>query len=94
MKKTFLTLLMVLFVMTASSQQIYNVKTSDKADGKFEQSIGTITLAGEVLSGMKTGTWVENFPNTELPHFIIQYSEGKKRRRCNGIFINSCSLGG
>ena len=84
MKKTFLTLLIMMsFMMAASAQQIYNVKTSDKADGKIEQSIGTINLTGEVLNGMKTGTWVENYPNTELPHFIIQYSEGKK----NGLFL-------
>ena len=50
MKKTFLILMMMSFVMTASAQQIYNVKTSDKADGRIEQSIGTITLTGEVLN--------------------------------------------
>ena len=83
MKKTFLILMMMSFVMTASAQQIYNVKTSDKADGRIEQSIGTITLTGEVLNGMKNGTWIENFPNTELPHYIIQYQEGKK----NGLYM-------
>lgn len=84
MRKTLLALsIMMSFVMTASAQNIYNVKTSDKSDGKMQQNIGTINLVGEVLNGMKTGTWVENFPNTELPHFIIQYSEGKK----NGLFI-------
>ncbi|MBR5603801.1 MAG: hypothetical protein IKW51_06295 [Bacteroidales bacterium] len=84
MKKTFLTLMVVmLFVTTVSAQQIYNVKTSDKADGRMEHSIGTITLTGEVLNGMKTGTWIENFPNTELPHYIIQYQEGKK----NGLYM-------
>ena len=84
MKKTLFTLLiMVLFAATASSQQIYNVKTSDRADGKLEQSIGNISVTGEVINGMKTGTWVENFPSKEMPHFIIQYKEGKK----NGLFL-------
>ena len=83
MKKTLLILMMMSFVMTASAQQIYNVKTSDKADGMMEQNIGTIKLSGEVLNGLKTGTWVENFPNTELPHYIIQYLEGKK----NGLYL-------
>lgn len=84
MKKTLLIIMiMMMSVMTVSAQQIYNVKTSDRADGRIEQNIGTIKLTGEVLDGMKTGSWTENFPNTELPHYIIQYKEGKK----NGLFL-------
>ena len=84
MKKTLFTLLILMMLATtASSQQIYNVKTSDKADGMMEQSVGNIKLTGEVLNGMKSGTWVENHPNTELPHYIIQYVDGKK----NGLYM-------
>ena len=59
----------MMLATTASSQQIYNIKTSDRADGKMEQSMGNISVTGEVLNGMKTGTC------KEMPHFIIQYQE-------------------
>lgn len=74
---------MLLLAVTTFSQQIYNIKVNDKADGVFEQYYGTIKITGEVLDGMKTGSWVENHPNSELPHYIIQYKEGKK----NGLFL-------
>lgn len=74
---------MISLGVAASSQQIYNTKTVDKADGKFEQSIGNVKITGEVFGGKKVGTWVENFPSMELPHYIIQYQAGKK----NGLFL-------
>ena len=83
MKKIFLTLVMMLFVVTAFSQHIYNTKVSDKSDGTFEQYYGNIQVCGEVLNGMKDGSWVENHPGSELPHYIIQYKEGKK----NGLYL-------
>ncbi|MBQ8223510.1 MAG: toxin-antitoxin system YwqK family antitoxin [Bacteroidales bacterium] len=83
MKKIILTLSMMLFVIATYSQQIYNLKTSDFPDGKYEKYIGTIRVTGEVLNGMKEGSWVENHPNTDLPHYIIQYEEGKK----DGLYL-------
>lgn len=74
---------MMLFVTTAFSQQIYNVRVSLMADGKFEQKYGTIKVGGDVLNGMKDGNWIENHPNSDIPHFIIQYKEDKK----NGLFL-------
>lgn len=78
MKKIFFTLSMMLFAMTAFSQQIYNIKVTDRQDGVFEHYYGTVKVTGNILNGMKDGSWVENHPNSELPHFIIQYKEGKK----------------
>ena len=78
MKKIFFTLSMMLFAMTAFSQQIYNIKVTDRHDGVFEHYYGTVKVTGNILNGMKEGSWVENHPNSELPHFIIQYKEGKK----------------
>ena len=83
MKKLFFTLAMMLFAMTAFSQQIYNIKVSDRQDGGFEQYYGMIKVTGIVLNGMKDGSWVENHPNSDMPHFIIQYKEGKR----NGLYL-------
>lgn len=83
MKKIILTLSMMLFVVVASSQQIYNLKTSGFQNGKYEKYIGTIRVTGDVLNGMKEGSWVENHPDSDLPHYIIQYKEGKK----DGLYL-------
>ena len=83
MKKTFFTLVMMLFVMTAFSQQIYNVRVSSMADGMFEQMYGTIKVSGNVVNGMKDGAWVETHSNTELPHYIIHFKEDKK----DGLYL-------
>ena len=66
---------MMLFVMTAFSQQIYGVRVSTMADGMFEQMYGSIKVSGNVVNGMKDGAWVETHPNTELPHYIIHFKE-------------------
>lgn len=78
MKRIIFAFTIMMFAAVAFSQQIYNIKTSDVQDGRYEKYFGTIKVEGEVLNGMKNGTWVENHPNTDLPHFIIQYKDGKK----------------
>ena len=83
MKRIFVTISILLSAMTAFSQQIYNIKTSDTEDGRYEQYFGTIKVSGNVLNGMKDGSWVENHPNSDIPHFIIQYKEGKK----DGLYL-------
>ena len=83
MKKIILSLAMMMFAVTAFSQQIYNIRVSSMEDGTFEQMYGTIKVYGDVLNGMKDGAWVENHPNTDLPRFIINYKEDKK----NGLFL-------
>ena len=83
MKKIFLTLAMMLFVMTAFSQQIYNVRVSSMSDGTFEQMYGAVKVYGGVLNGKKDGVWVENHPNSEIPHYIIGYREDKK----DGVYL-------
>ena len=52
-------------------------------DKTFEQQYGTIKVTGDVLNKMKDGSWVETHPNSDIPHFIIQYKEDKK----DGIFM-------
>lgn len=83
MKKIILTLAMMMFVVAASSQQIYNVRVSSMADGVFEQMYGAIKVYGNVLNGMKDGAWVENHPNTDVPRYIIHYREDKK----DGLYL-------
>lgn len=83
MKKVIFTITMMLLVMTAFSQQIYNIKVDAKADGPYDESLGTIRITGEVLNGQRHGTWTEYHSNTELPHYIIQYNDGKK----DGLYI-------
>ena len=77
MKKIICAFVMMLFVTTAFTQQIYNVRVSTMADGIFEQYYGAVKVSGDVMNGMKEGSWVENHPNSDIPHFIIQYKEDK-----------------
>ena len=51
---------------------------NDKPDGAFVTNNKGIKIYGQVLDGMKTGTWTETHASTELPHFIIQYANDKK----------------
>ena len=83
MKKIILALAMMVFAVTAFSQQIYNIRVSSMEDGGFEQMYGAIKVYGDVLNGMKDGAWVENHPSTDVPRFIIHYKEDKK----NGLFL-------
>lgn len=83
MKKIFLTLVIMVFAVTAFSQHIYNVRVSLMEDGIFEKIYGTIKVSGNVLGGKKDGAWIETHPNTEIPHFIIHYKEDNK----NGLFL-------
>ena len=83
MKRIIFTSIIMMFAVAAFSQQIYNIKVSDRQDGTFEQYYGTVKVTGNILNGMKEGSWVENHPNSELPHFIIQYKEGKK----DGLYL-------
>ena len=83
MRNFLLTLLFFMSSVVVFSQQMESVTVKGKPDGKFEQSYGTIKITGEVLNEQKTGTWIETHPNTELPHFIVQYADGKK----NGLFL-------
>lgn len=83
MKRIVIAIAMFVFALTTFSQQIYSIKVTDMPDGSYQQNFGTIKVYGEVLNGMKEGTWVENFPNADLPHFIIQYKNGKK----DGIYM-------
>ena len=83
MKKIICAFVMMLFVTTAFTQQIYNVRVSTMADGIFEQYYGAVKVSGDVMNGMKEGSWVENHPNSDIPHFIIQYKEDKK----DGLYL-------
>lgn len=78
MKRFIITFFMAFINVAAFSQQIYNVRVSSMADGAFEQYYGAVKVTGDVMNGMKEGLWIENHPNAELPHFIIQYKEDKK----------------
>ena len=78
MKKIICAFVMMLFVTKAFTQQIYNVRVSTMADGIFEQYYGAVKVSGDVMNGMKEGSWVENHPNSDIPHFIIQYKEDKR----------------
>lgn len=90
MKRIVFTFTIMMFAVTVFSQQIYNIKTSDVQSGKYEQYYGTIKVSGEVLNGLKVGAWVESHPNTDLPHFIIQYKDGKK----DGLYLEFDKQGG
>lgn len=83
MKRVFLISLLLTSCLSVFSQAVETFNVSDKADGVLEHNIGSIAISGTVLNGLKTGTWVENHPDKDLPHFIIQYKEGKK----DGLFI-------
>ena len=74
---------MILFAVSAFSQQIYKIKLDNIADGLYEEMFGSVKITGEVANGMKQGTWTEYHSNTDLPHYIIQYKDGKK----DGLYI-------
>lgn len=74
---------MMLFVTTAFSQYIYNVRVSSMADGSFEQYYGNVKVVGDVMNGMKDGNWIENYPNSDMPRYIIQYKEDKR----DGLYL-------
>ena len=76
MKKYLMTLLMMMFIMPAFSQQILKVKVDKKTDGTYDEYLGTMRITGEVLNGQKNGTWTECHPGSDMPHYIIQYKEG------------------
>lgn len=83
MKKVVVTLLMMMFCLAGTSQQILKVKADVKQDGAYEEMLGNIKITGEVMNGMKNGTWTEYHPNLDLPHYIIQYKEDKR----DGLYI-------
>ena len=83
MKKVIITILMAMMNVVAFTQQVYNVRVSSMADGRFEQYYGAVKVSGDVLNGMKDGNWIENHPNSDIPHFIIQYKEDKK----DGLYL-------
>ncbi len=83
MKKTILTITMILFAVSAFSQQIYKIKLDNIADGLYEEMFGSVKITGEVANGMKQGTWTEYHANMEMPHYIIQYNNDKK----DGLYI-------
>lgn len=83
MKKVIITILMAMMNVVAFTQQVYNVRVSSMADGIFEQYYGAVKVSGDVLNGMKDGNWIENHPNSDIPHFIIQYKEDKK----DGLYL-------
>ena len=78
MKKIICAFVMMLYVTTAFSQYIYNVRVSTMAGGVFEQYYGNIKVVGDVMNGMKEGNWIENYPNSDIPRYIIQYKEDKR----------------
>ena len=83
MKKVIITILMAMMNVVAFTQQIYNVRVSSMADGIFEQQYGAVKVSGDVMNGMKDGNWIENHPNSDIPHFIIQYKEDKR----DGLYL-------
>ncbi len=82
-RKVIFTLAIALSCMTVFAQRIDIINVSAKPDGKYLEDGGDIVIEGEVLNGNKTGTWIQMHPRTELPHFIIQYKDGKK----DGLFL-------
>lgn len=83
MKKHFLTCIMLILCISGFSQKIDKIDLNGKPDGKYVEKIGGVEISGDVLDGMKTGTWVETHPQTELPHYIIQYKNDQK----DGLFL-------
>ena len=86
-QKTMLRILIFLFLsafsVVLSAQNIDDVDVSRKPDGEYVGQYKGVMVSGKVCKGQKTGTWVENHANSELPHFIIQYA-GNVR---DGLFI-------
>lgn len=83
MKRIVIISLLLLSTLSMSSQIVETLDIEKNQDGMFEQSVGSVSIKGEILNGKKTSTWTENHSNVDLPHYIIQYENGKK----NGLYI-------
>lgn len=83
MKRTMVTLVLLLFCMTGMAQQMFRVNVGNEPDGQYEEMIGSVKVTGEVKNGLKQGTWTEFHPNMDMPYYIIQYKDGKK----DGLYI-------
>ncbi|MGN0033909.1 MAG: hypothetical protein ACI358_09070 [Candidatus Limimorpha sp.] len=83
MNRILMFLLLSALCAELSAQHIDDVDVSGKPDGGYVELYNGASVTGSVSHGEKSGTWVENHPNSELPHFIIQFADNKR----NGLFI-------
>ena len=83
MKKVLVTILLSVVCVFASAQTMNNINVKGKADGPFYQNNGNVKVYGVVLNGQKSGTWTETHPNSDMPHYIIQFKDDKK----DGLYL-------
>lgn len=83
MRRLLVLSLCIMSCVTVFSQAMETLDVKTEPDGSYEHTVGSILVKGHVLNGLKNETWVENHPSVDLPHFIVQYKEGKK----DGLYI-------
>lgn len=83
MKKLFFAMLLAAMSIAGLAQRMDYVDVTNHPDGRYSDESSNIVVTGFVLDGKKTGTWIECHSNTELPHFIAQYADGK----LEGIYL-------
>lgn len=83
MRKILLTTVLTFVCLVAMSQRMNYIEVGNLPDGRYSDESSGVKITGWVLGGMKTGTWIECHSNTELPHFIAQYADGK----LEGIYL-------
>ena len=82
MRKNLIIIVMALFTMPLFSQTIESVDVSKAPSGRFVTSTHDSNIEGNVMKGLKEGTWIEYFnSNVYLPKKIVSYEKGK----LNGI---------
>jgi len=85
MKKLFFAMMFAAISSLGFAQKIDNVNVENHPDGRYSENVSEINISGYVLNGKKTGTWIECYSKSELPHFIRQYVDGNLDGVCFDI---------
>lgn len=86
MKKLFFTLLFVAICSVGFAQKMDAVNVGNSPDGRYvSDESSDVKITGWVLGGNKSGTWIEYYTNSEMPHFIRQYVNGELEGVCFDI---------
>ena len=85
MKKLFFVILLAAMSVAGFAQRLDFVDVGNLPDGRYSDDTSDVKITGWVLNGQKTGTWIECHSNSELPHFIRQYANGKLDGVCIDI---------
>ena len=84
MRRNLIIMALVLLSTALFAQNIETLDVTKAKNGKFTTKVNNCTIEGQVVNGLKEGTWIEYFPNNSyLPKTIVNFDKGKR----NGIYL-------